>query len=101
MASGDELSIRAGRRRWTGCTLHFKALRVNAIFIIAVENCAKAHEEGDFLARVAIEIETECVEAFVAERVRSGLTCIRVDGHGHDGESGPPLKNIEVANIDA
>ena len=101
LARRNELSVRAVRRRRSRRTPHFKALRVSVIFVLAVGDRAKAQFERELLARVAIEIEAERVQTFLAERIRTGLTGVRVDGHGHDGEPRPPAEEIEVADVDA
>ena len=85
LASGNKFSIRAARCRRSGRTPHFKALRVSVIFVIAMEDRAKAHFERELLARIAIEIEAERVQTFLAERIGGGLTGVRIHGHGHDG----------------
>ena len=74
---------------------------MSVIFVVAVGDRAKAHFERELLARVAIEIEAERVQTFLAKRIRAGLTGVRVHGHGHDREPGPPAEEIEVADVDA
>ena len=72
LASRNQLSIHAARCRRSGRAPHFKALRVSMIFVIAMGDRAKAHLERKLLSRVAIKIEAERVETFLAERIRAG-----------------------------
>ena len=69
--------------------------------IISVNDGAEPHLERQFLPRVAVKVEAESVQAFVAKCIWSGSTCIGIHGHGHDGETGSPAEEVEIADVNS
>ncbi len=66
-----------------------------------VNHAAEPNLECYFFASVAVQIESERVEAFVTKGIGRGNPGIRIHRHGHDCRFGTALKQIEVAQVDA
>jgi hypothetical protein len=89
-ASAEPLPVQRSSR--TGRAPNLEALHVSSVMLVSVEDGAEPHLERQFLPSVAIEVEAECVQAFVTKCIWRGSSCVGLYRHGHDGKAGCPRK---------
>jgi hypothetical protein len=69
-ASAEPLPVQRSSR--TGRAPNLEALHVSSVMLVSVEDGAEPHLERQFLPSVAIEVEAECVQAFVTKCIWRG-----------------------------
>ena len=97
----DEIAVRPFQSSRARRTADLEGLLMLVIIPVGMRRRAECHFECELLTRIAVEIEPEGVNPFLAECVRSGQSGVGIDGHRHHRRSRPAGEEIKVTQVDA